>query len=78
MKLQDKMHLPLGYVLKEVGQRPPDTELVDPFQTLRQSRHARLFLPQMVRVERRLRRQGAHPDVPTLVPRQPDTLTAVY
>jgi hypothetical protein len=55
IKLQDQMKLPLGLVLKESGQRPPSTHLMDPHKALRQMRLAQYTLPLLLRKERRLR-----------------------
>jgi Flavin-binding monooxygenase-like len=58
IELQERMELPLGRVLKELGQKPPSSHLVNPAAALRQMRRARKLLPYLVpRTERRLRRK---------------------
>ncbi len=56
--LQDGMELPLGRVLKEMGQKPPVSHLINPAAALRQMRRAKKLMPRFVpRAERRLRRK---------------------
>ncbi|HZB90132.1 MAG TPA: NAD(P)-binding domain-containing protein [Stellaceae bacterium] len=58
IELQEKMVLPLGRVLKEVGQKPPQTHLINPAAALRQMRRARKLMPLLLpRAERKLRRR---------------------
>jgi hypothetical protein len=58
IKMQDEMALPLGRVLKEQGQKPPATHLVNPGAALREMRRAKWLLPIFLpRAERRLRRK---------------------
>lgn len=58
IKLQDKMELPLGRVLKETGQKVPETHLVNPGVALKKMRRAKKLMPLLLpRAERRLRRR---------------------
>ena len=58
VELQDRMELPLGRVLKEIGQKPPASHLVNPGAALRQIRRAKRLMPLLLpRAERRLRRR---------------------
>jgi hypothetical protein len=58
IELQERMELPLGRVLKEMGQKPPTSHLVNPAAALRQMRRARKLMPHLLpRAERRLRRR---------------------
>lgn len=57
IKLQDKMELPLGLVLKESGAKLPTTHLIDPIASLRQIRIANWLLPLLLRKERKLRKR---------------------
>lgn len=57
IKLQDKMELPLGLVLKESGAKLPATHLIDPIAALRQIRIANWMLPLLPRKERKLRKR---------------------
>lgn len=59
MKMQDKMELPIGLVLKESGVKLPTTHLVDPHAALRSMRRARWTLPLLVRKEKKLRKKLA-------------------
>lgn len=66
IKLQDRMELPVGLVLKESGARPPATHLLDPHSALRRMKLARRMLPLLLRKERKLRGRirSAAPQVP--------------
>ncbi len=61
LKLQDEIDIPLGLVMKELGQLPPKTHLADPHATLRQLRWVRRTFPllrrRVLRIDRRIRRQ---------------------
>ena len=57
IKLQDKMELPIGLVLKESGSPLPDTHLIDPIRSLRQMKIANYTLPLLLRKEKRLRKR---------------------
>lgn len=57
IKLQDKMELPIGLVLKESGYPLPDTHLVDPIRSLRMMKIANYTLPRLLKKERRLRKR---------------------
>jgi flavin-binding monooxygenase-like protein len=58
IELQDRMELPLGRVLKEIGQKPPASHLVNPGAALRQIRRAKRLMPLLLpRAERRVRRR---------------------
>lgn len=59
IKIQDRMELPIGLVLKETGEKLPTSHLVDPHRAMRRMKRARLMLPLLVRKERRLRRKLA-------------------
>jgi len=60
IELQDAMVLPLGRVLKEMGQRPPASHLINPGAALRQMRRAKRLMPLLVpRAERKLRQKIA-------------------
>jgi hypothetical protein len=66
IELQDRIELPLGRVLKEIGQKPPASHLVNPGAALRQIRRAKRLMPLLLpRAERRLRRRIRR-DVPSL------------
>lgn len=54
IRTQDRLRLPLGAVLKAVGQRIPESHLVDPFQSLRRLRLATIVLPWLPAFERML------------------------
>jgi hypothetical protein len=65
VEMQDRIELPLGRVLKEMGQKPPQTHLVNPGVALRQVRRAKRLLPLLVpRAERKLRRRIARETPP--------------
>jgi hypothetical protein len=71
IEMQDRMELPLGRVLKEIGQKPPASHLVNPGAALRQIRRAKLLLPHVLpRAERRLRRKIRR-ETPPLVSQAP-------
>jgi len=55
IKLQDKMELPIGLVLKESGAELPTSHLIDPIASLRSMRIADFTLPLLLRRERKLR-----------------------
>ena len=57
IKLQDRMELPLGLVLKESGAKLPTTHLLDPIASLRQMRIANWLLPLLARKEKKLRKR---------------------
>ena len=58
--LQDRMELPLGRVLKEMGQKPPASHLINPADALRRMRRAKRLMPLMLpRAERKLRQRIA-------------------
>lgn len=57
IKMQDEMELPIGFVMKEAGQKLPETHLVNPIQAMRRMRLANFTLPLLLRKERRLRRK---------------------
>lgn len=63
LKLQDEITVPLGRVMRELGQLPPATHLADPHAILRQLRVARLTFPLLrrrtLRIDRQLRRRHA-------------------
>ncbi len=59
IKLQDKMELPIGLVLKESGYPLPDTHLVDPIRSLRRMKIANYTLPRLLKKERKLRKRFA-------------------
>lgn len=68
IQLQDTMELPLGYVLKRLGDKVPTTHLLDPHESLRNIRrgHRRLWL--LSRAEKFLRTRSqdlrVHPPLP--------------
>ena len=63
--LQDEMALPLGRVLKEMGQKPPKSHLINPGAALRQMRRAKRLMPILLpRAERKLRRKIARTTPP--------------
>ncbi len=66
IKLQDRMDLPIGLVMKESGSPLPKTHLLNPHQALRQMKLAKYLLPLLLRKERRLRRLASTPG-PTTV-----------
>ena len=58
IELQDAMELPLGRVLKETGQKPPATHLINPAVALKKMRRAKRLMPLLLpRAERKLRRK---------------------
>jgi len=57
IKLQDKMELPVGLVMKERGAKLPTTHLIDPIASLRKMRVADLLLPRLLKKEKRLRKR---------------------
>jgi hypothetical protein len=57
IKLQDKMELPIGLVMKESGAKLPETHLVDPIASLRRMRIANYTLPLLLRKEKKLRKK---------------------
>lgn len=57
LKMQDKMELPIGLVLKESGAKLPDTHLVDPIASLRRMKIANWTLPLLARKEKKLRKK---------------------
>lgn len=57
IRLQDEMELPIGFVMKESGLKPPDSHLIDPISALRQMRIAKYTLPLLLKKERKLRSQ---------------------
>ncbi len=48
LQLQDQIHVPLGLVFKEMGQKLPQTHLSDPHRVFRQLRLANLIFPWIV------------------------------
>ena len=56
VQLQDKMELPFGLVLKEFGEKPSQTHLVNPHASLREMKRAPFYFPWIVRKEKRMRR----------------------
>lgn len=71
LKLQDEITVPLGRVMRELGQVPPDTHLADPHAILRQLRLAKWTFPLLrrraLRIDQRFRRQHSN----TLFENQP-------
>jgi hypothetical protein len=59
--LQDRMELPIGLVIRESGQKPPETHLIDPMQAMRRMKIANYTLPLLLRRERRLRKKFVKP-----------------
>ncbi|HLM01935.1 MAG TPA: NAD(P)/FAD-dependent oxidoreductase [Pyrinomonadaceae bacterium] len=59
IKLQERMELPIGLVLKESGAKLPTTHLVDPIPSLRRMRIADRTLPLLLRKEKKLRKRFA-------------------
>lgn len=57
IRLQERMELPIGLVLKESGARPPTTHLLDPHRAMRSMKLASYTLPLLLRKERKLRRR---------------------
>ncbi|MBO3457670.1 NAD(P)-binding domain-containing protein [Aetokthonos hydrillicola CCALA 1050] len=49
LKLQDEINVPVGLVLKEMGQQLPKTHLADPQQVFRQLKLANLFFNRIVK-----------------------------
>ncbi len=77
IKLQDRMELPIGRVLKESGAKLPKSHLIDPIAALRSMRIADFMLPRLVKKEAKLRKSlkddfnvkrefaiGSDPDMP--------------
>ena len=64
--LQDKLTFPIGSILKEIGQKPPDSHLLDPMKILRQLRMARRFLPKVLpRRDKKMAKKYPAPSNPT-------------
>jgi hypothetical protein len=59
IRLQERMKLPIGLVLKESGARLPTTHLIDPIASLRRIRIADWTLPLLLRKEKKLRKKFA-------------------
>jgi hypothetical protein len=60
IRLQDRIELPLGRVIKACGRNPAATHLLHPASALRELRWARRLLPVLAPiVDRRLRRKMA-------------------
>jgi hypothetical protein len=57
--LQDKMVLPVGRVLKEVGDRPPSTCLIDPHAAMKRLNRANKTIHLLLYTENRLRKKIA-------------------
>ncbi|QSJ20635.1 NAD(P)-binding domain-containing protein [Nostoc sp. UHCC 0702] len=57
LKLQDEINVPIGLVLKEIGQQLPKTHLADPQQIFRQSKLANLLFHWLVRKAYQVDRQ---------------------
>jgi len=57
MRLQDHMILPIGRVLKEIGEKPPSSCLIDPHAAMRTIALARKTLALLLFAERRLRKK---------------------
>jgi len=60
LKLQDEIKIPLGLVLKEMGQSLPETHLSDPQQAFRQLKFWNLFFDRFAKKARQIDRR--HPD----------------
>jgi cation diffusion facilitator CzcD-associated flavoprotein CzcO len=56
IRMQEESALPLGLVLREMGEAIPDTHLMNPGETLRKMKRARLLLPLVRRKARALER----------------------
>ena len=56
LKMQDKMELPIGLVLKESGAKLPTTHLIDPIASLRAIKIANWTLPLLLKKEKKLRK----------------------
>lgn len=54
IKLQDQIHVPFGRVLKAMGQKLPDTHLMDPHAILRQMHTTLLLYPLIAHQARRI------------------------
>lgn len=80
MELQDEIELPLGTVLRSMGDRPPSTHLLDPHLAVKKMRAAKETLPALVRrQDRKLAAQGVrgkHSAMP--VPEALDRELVVY
>jgi len=57
IELQDKMVLPIGRVLKEIGDKPPATSLIDPHAALRKLKRANKAIHLLQFAEKRLRKK---------------------
>ena len=66
LQLQDELAVPLGLVMKELGQHPPETHLSDPNAVLRQLRLARWTFPLLRRRARRIDRRHRRLSSPVL------------
>ncbi len=59
VETQRELHHPLGAILERLGQKPPRTHLLDPFEVLRATRFARRLVPRLPRFERFLMPRAA-------------------
>lgn len=57
VKMQDRMQLPIGLVMKESGAKLPDSHLVDPMSALRRMKLSKWLLPMLARKEKKLRKK---------------------
>ncbi|HZS05981.1 MAG TPA: NAD(P)-binding domain-containing protein [Blastocatellia bacterium] len=81
IRLQDRMELPIGLVMKETGQRPPDTHLVNPHAAMRQMWLAERTLPMLLKKEQKLRekfREKTRSEVKHVVSAQTNPDLRVY
>lgn len=79
IKLQDKMELPIGLVMKESGAKLPETHLIDPIASLRRMRIANYTLPLLLRKEKKLRKKfSVQPKLLSHPPFQIETDMRVY
>lgn len=59
IRMQDRMKLPLGGVLRAIGSPLPQTHLLDPMYAKRRMHRGHKFLPLLLAAERALRASGA-------------------
>ncbi len=70
--LQDECTQPVGAILRDLGDKPPETHLVDPHAAIRRMRWAKKALPWLIRRRDRkmARRQPAHQNPPMPAPKE--------
>lgn len=78
VKLQSRMELPIGLVIKESGGKLPTSHLVNPYAALRQMKRAKWFLPMLLGKEKKLRTRLLKPQPKADLPATAQTDLQVY